>query len=245
MPVCLGLFGFVRGYSAPKTISNIVVKGTFGSTSTRYVGGIVAYAQGVKIENCVNMASLNSGNYVGGIIGFVGGAASSSTNEVSKCINAGTIRMTTASSNYSGGIVAHTTQNMTISDCINLIDLASNGIGNICGIVDVENTSNKPTVSVNSCINVGNISVSAPLAIASTNAIIANCYYDVDKWEGNTPNDSSKISPKTTAELTTENALDGFSTDNWSFDTNRYPLPDLSNVFTQTIWNEIVEAATL
>lgn len=244
-----GVFGYVQGYSEPKTISNLVVKGAIQSSSDGYVGGIVAYAQGVIVENCVNMAELNSGKYVGGIIGFVGGGKASSRNQVSKCINAGSIRKTTKNNDYSGGIVAHTTQIMTISDCINLIDLTSGGIGNICGIVDVENTNFSPTVSVNNCINVGNILVSTPYAIASTNATINNCYYDSDKWTGgNTPNDN--ITPKTTGELTNGVVLDDSFGDNWSFAKGRYPLPNVEEVFSKfigengkTVWQEIVEAA--
>ena len=243
-----GVFGYVQGYSEPKTISNLVVKGAIDPSSDGYVGGIVAYAQGVIVENCVNMAELKSGKYVGGIIGFVGGGTASSSNKVSKCINAGSIRSTNRTDDYSGGIVAHTTQTMTISDCINLIDLTSGGIGNICGIVDVENTNFSPTVSVNNCINVGNISVSTPYAIASKNATINNCYYDSDKWTGNTPNDN--IPSKTTAQLCSLSTTD--LPDNWSFAEGRYPLPNVSETFSQfrgsdgqTVWEQICVAAQI
>lgn len=245
-----GVFGYAGNYEEPNSIVNLAVKGVLSSANAKYVGGIVACSNGIKVENCINMASLGSGTYVGGIIGYVN---EYTTNEVSKCINAGEIILASSTNHYRGGIAAHTAGNITISDCINLVELSSNGTGLGSGIVDVENTNYNPNATVNNCINVGFVNFPVNIAIANeTNTTtIENCYYDSDKWtrvefgetKTYTPTDTSSIG-KSTSELCklTTDKLSG----NWSCvtDGTRYPLPDLSSVFTDnTIWEEIREVA--
>lgn len=241
-----GVFGYAGNYYEPNSIVNLAVKGVLSSANAKYVGGIVACSNGIKVENCINMASLGSGTYVGGIIGYVN---DNTKNEVSKCINAGEIIRASDGDHYRGGIVAHTAGDITISDCINLVELSSNGTGKGSGIVDVENTNSNPKATVNNCINVGFVNFHVKIAIA--NEGVTNCYYDSDKWtrvelnETNTytPTDTSSIGKSTSALCAlTKNEL----SDNWFCvsDESRYPLPDLSSVFTDNkIWEEICEVA--
>lgn len=253
---CVGVFGYAGNYNEPNTISNLAVKGVLSSANAKYVGGIVAYGIGINVKNCINMASLCSGTYVGGIIGYVYANGDNTTNSVSKCINAGEISWASDSSHYRGGIVAHTAGDITISDCINLVELSSNGTGKGSGIVDVEDTHYKPTASVKNCINVGFVNFHVNIAIANETdtTTIENCYYDSDKWTRvgfgtYTPTDTSSIA-KTTTVLCTLKSENLFT--DWSFaaDGTRYPLPDLSGVFEspsgeESIWDQICVAAQI
>ncbi len=245
-----GVFGYAGNHSEPNSIVNLAVKGVLSSANAKYVGGIVACSNGIKVENCINMASLGSGTYVGGIIGYVN---EYTTNEVSKCINAGEIIRASSTSHYRGGIVAHTAGNITISDCINLVELSSNGTGKGSGIVDVENTKYNPNATVNNCINVGFVDFDVKIAIANkTNTTtIENCYYDSDKWtrvvfdttNTYTPTDTSSIG-KSTSELCKLATYELSEIWSCEADGTRYPLPNLSSVFTDnTIWEEICYAA--
>lgn len=254
-----GVFGYAGNYDEPNSIVKLAVKGILSSANAKYVGGIVACSNGIKVENCINMASLCSGTYVGGIIGYVN---KYTTNEVSKCINAGEIIRASYDDHYRGGIVAHTAGDITISDCINLVELSSNGTGKGSGIVDVEDTHYKPTASVKNCINVGFVNFHVNIAIANetyTTTTIENCYYDLDKWtrvefdttNTYTPTDTSSIA-KTTSDLCDRTKTD--LSDDWSFaeegEAARYPLPDLSGVFEspsgeESIWDQICVAAQI
>lgn len=127
-----------------------------------------------------------------------------------------------------------------------MADINSNGTGNGAGIVYIPSSSNSYTVKA--CINVGNINVPGPYAIANKQG--NNCYYDLNKWTGSTPEDQSYVFAKSTSELCKLTTTD--LSEHWSFaaDGSRYPLPNVEETFTQftgsdgkTVWEEIVEAA--
>ncbi len=218
-------------------ISGCVNKGILsGSTN---VGGIAGYSVGSTIENCVNFAKVTGTNNIGGIVGYYYQAGT-----VSKCINFGNI-VSDSSEGYQSGIVgsldAQSNTNAIISDCINFGEINSKSV--VSGIVFdsyqwIQNSG--PSVSVSNCINVGTMKGTSVYAIANE-GIESDCYYDNQQITGSNLLDSNYVTGKSSEEICKLNQSDLFS--DWSFDTNRYPLPNLSNVFTQTIWDEIVTAA--
>lgn len=235
-----GLFGKVgNGNAENLVIKNLAVKGgSVIETTAKYAGGIVAYAKGITLEKCINfidikLTSDNYGDYCGGLVGYC-----ESGLNISRCINAGEISCNIYSSKYYGGIVGQCTSG-TISDCINLGKIATIGTGEGAGIA-----YRAGSVNITNCINTNVVSAPIDYAISDTNGSITNCYYNSEIFT-NTPDDNLKgIISNTTSELCalTKNKL----SENWSCVTDepRYPLPDLSSVFTDnTIWEEICYAA--
>ena len=184
-----GLFGYVgNGTIDGVIIKNLTVAGTISSSTARYVGGIVACANGVTIENCVNKATVQGSNpepssaysfAVGGIVGYAEGSC-----KVINSVNNGVVSNTN-NANYSGtagivGLVA--TYNVNIDNCINLGNIT--GQNNVAGLVGYfdSSTDNKTQVFINKSINIGTIKagdgVSAGISTVPTryfNCTIQNC----------------------------------------------------------------------
>lgn len=247
----VGLFGCVGNMTETGVkISDLTVKGKLESDSAKFVGGFVGCSKGVTIENCVNFASLKGTERIGGIVGCV---EQNTKNKINKCVNAGVIQIHSHSSYaWYGGIVAYAKGNITISDCINLKNLPSSGNANGAGIIYCETTNNYSTYEVNSCINTGSISMPGPYAIADT-GVKTNSYYNSDNIiSGSIADSSTFVIAKTTTELCKLTSTD--LSQEWSFaaegEDDRYPLPDLSEVFGSSpeegsIWAQICDAATI
>ena len=237
----VGLFGYAGNYNSPNTISNLIVKGDFSTVTTtpRYAGGIVSYAMGVNIENCVNYATIKATFSAGGIVGYIG---QNSENFIIKCINLGQIIKNTPDDVYYGGI-AGLAYKVNISDCINLKDLPFCNPGLSSGIVYVNTPA---TSSIDRCINVGKSACPSAYAIANS-GVNSNCYYNSETtFDGQGFSDGSeKVIPKTTAELCNLNS--DYLSDEWSFaeegEPTRYPLPNLSEVYNEAVWSDIKSAA--
>ena len=237
----VGLFGYAGNYESPNTISNLIVKGDFSTVTPEYAGGIVSYAMGVNIENCVNYATIKATFSAGGIVGYIG-TSNNSSNYIKKCINLGEIQQNTTDVYY-GGIAGFASSTINISDCINLKDLPVWSLGSSSGIVFVDTNV---TSSIDRCINVGLSSCPTAYAIANS-GVNSNCYYNsettYDGWQGFSDR-SENVIEKTTAELCALKAED--LSGEWSFaeegEPLRYPLPNLSGVYTANVWSEIVSA---
>ena len=234
----VGLFGYAGNYESPNTISNLIVKGDFSTVTPKYAGGIVSYAMGVNIENCVNYATIKATFSAGGIVGYIG---KNSTNSINKCINLGEIQQNTDV--YYGGIAGFASSTVYISDCINLKDLPVWSLGSSSGIVFVDTNV---TSSIDRCINVGKSACPSAYAIANS-GVNSNCYYNTettyDGWQDLIDKSYENVIQKNTAELCNLKAED--LSDQWSFAAagapSRYPLPDLSKV-NETVWSAITSA---
>lgn len=144
---CVGLFGYIDGTSIVGI--DVVGKGTI--KGNKYVGGIVGYANGGKIENCTfSVESLSNdkvggGDYVGGIVGYANGTTivqKTDINTYGEFMQAKVV-----GANYVGGIagewiVTNANQingdNYILSYAANHISVVGNGsyTGGIAGKLD-------------------------------------------------------------------------------------------------------------
>lgn len=72
----------------------------YWNDDTDCFAGILGYARGATIRNCINRATINGRKYVGGIVGYCSPYGSATT--ITNCWNSGTIDST---SDFTGGIV--------------------------------------------------------------------------------------------------------------------------------------------
>ena len=143
----VGLFGYIDGTSIVGI--DVVGKGTI--KGNKYVGGIVGYANGGKIENCtfsvesLSQDKVSGGDYVGGIVGYANGTTIVQTTDINTY---GEFMQASVSGvNYVGGIagewiVTNANQingdNYILSYAANLISVVGNGsyVGGIAGKLD-------------------------------------------------------------------------------------------------------------
>lgn len=143
----VGLFGYIDGTSIVGI--DVVGKGTI--KGNKYVGGIVGYADGGKIENCtfsvesLSKDKVSGGDYVGGIVGYANGTTivqKTDINTYGEFMQAKVV-----GANYVGGIagewiVTNANQingdNYILSYAANLISVVGNGsyVGGIAGKLD-------------------------------------------------------------------------------------------------------------
>lgn len=252
--------GGIVAYSYGATISNCVnkLKIDASASSTGYLGGIVGYTKKETIiSSCANFAELVSTSSIGGIVGFADVENNYSPLSIDKCINIGSIKGS-SNGNYVSGILGRTATATTISNCINFGERGCNGGPfplNHSGVATVTDSGN---LTISNCINAGpyaNIYDSASIAIAYGNIIESSyLYYNKDNWyydnfgsqeQGNVE-DTCTVSGLSTEDFFDSSKCVLVADDNWSCVTDkpRYPLPDLSSVFTDnTIWQEICDVA--
>lgn len=158
------LFNYAGGSMCK--ISSLVVNGELTSAEP-YLGGIVSSFSGGIIENCVNNAiitnsySTNDSTATGGIVGYLDNAKTSCT--IQNCVNLVPITAKT----YVGGIVGHgvsssnSGQEVTVSKCINIGDIASNSTESgafQAGIMGASSFNvSYPCISITDCLNKGTI----------------------------------------------------------------------------------------
>ena len=113
-----GLFGYVYG----GVVKNLTVKGTItltGNGGSSYgAGGIVGQLSGQTgaIRNCRSDVTVQGGQNVGGIVGYVAGEYNTATKSITGCVNTGAI----SSNGYNaGGIVGYISGQVTVDSCYN------------------------------------------------------------------------------------------------------------------------------
>lgn len=143
----VGLFGYIGGTSIVGI--DVVGKGTI--LGKKYVGGIVGYANGGKIENCsfslksLSQDKVSGGDYVGGIVGYANGTTIVQKTDINTYGEFMQAKVVGAS--YVGGIagewiVTNANQingdNYILSYAANLISVVGNGsyVGGIAGKLD-------------------------------------------------------------------------------------------------------------
>lgn len=213
------------------------------------IGGFVGYFKKndynlLTFENCINLGEI----YVSDVsvepyvAGFTTGATS-----YTKCINAGNVTGASylySSANVASGTVAGFDASVfaSFTDCINLGDISANSYTTndggtastekVYGFSSIENEINKP--SFTNCIDAG--SAKYPFTGSDNITVTYNtCYYNSDSYGS-----SSNAEAKTSDELCqlTDNVLS-----NWSYDSSRYPLPEIEENFSNEIWQEVVAKA--
>lgn len=143
----VGLFGYIDGTSIVGI--DVVGKGTI--KGNKYVGGVVGYANGGKIENCtfsvesLSKDKVSGGDYVGGIVGYANGTTIVQKTDINTYGEFMQAKVVGAS--YVGGIagewiVTNANQingdNYILSYAANLISIVGNGsyVGGIAGKLD-------------------------------------------------------------------------------------------------------------
>ena len=259
--------GGIVAYSYGATISNCVNKLKINSNNENCgVGGIVGIVEKpTVISGCVNFVDLVNA-CVGGIVGIVleGNVNNEDELTVTKCINLGKIQSQITNAYLSGG-VGKSYGSVTITDSINLGEIGWLNSANANNNSGFANVINNGSLNISTCINAGPYPKTTnnflyAIAYGDLNSEIVfgeKLYYNSDKWkytniltggeESYIPIENSSgnvVEGKSTSELCalTKTEL----SDNWSCvtDKSRYPLPNLSSVFTDnTIWKEICYAA--
>lgn len=139
--VCTGI---LVGYANTSTLQNIKISNTCQMKGGEdYTGGIAGKLDG-NAYNCVNYATVQGIEDVGGLFGFFAGTG----NSITACANYGKV---TASSQIAGGLVGYFYSG-TIQDCANYGDVkGTNRVGGMAGFV----SSGK----IQNVFSYGNISV--------------------------------------------------------------------------------------
>lgn len=161
-------------------VKNVITAGsvTVDPTAEKsYVGAISGYANAYKnpilIENCKNMAAISGYKAVGGIVGYVTGAAGVT---VRGCANTGSVM----GANRQVGGIAGTIQNKAaVENCYNIGNIS--GFNNYAGIVGQNPSSVTNTIS--NCYTTGTVtacgtSTNAGYALlgGGKNCTVSNCY---------------------------------------------------------------------
>ena len=249
-----GLFGAI---STSCNIYNLIIDGNIESSSdsSLYAGGIVGYATGGSVQNCVNKAKIQNAGSAGGIAG------KTQSTSFNGCVNFGEINGT----NYSAGIVGSAASDTSINLCVNIGNLTSSATA--CGI-----SGDVPTeITVQNCINLGTLSAENWIYGISSGSGTISCNISAGKFEGTVQNSCYAVSSSASntnyyddsicsaSNLNTGSATgkttSEFSNCNpdplaWSAEEGRYPLPNISGnvdagiqAIPDEIWNEICELA--
>lgn len=235
--------GGIAGYVDGGTIEYCVNKINVTSTTTTGTGGIAGYiaGSGATITGCVNFGEIKSYGYVGGIVG--GNYYSNSTGaKIDKCINLGTITAENGSSLNAGGIYGYAALTSdAITNCANFGNIVSSGSG--AGITNNDDENNSVKYSLNVGDMSGVTSSNKRYAVASnTSGSYTGNYYDSSKITGATTTGGTG---KATSDLKVASAWDtSWTTENWSFDSGRYPVPNIQDNIPPTIWDEIIAKAS-
>lgn len=255
-----GLFGTVKD----SIIKNVIVSGKISVTSASFIAGIVANVNNSEIDSCVSNVEIickgeSSNYYVAGISAF------SNDSNITNCVNLGNISADNTAS--LGGIVGVSSSGIpvTINKCINLGDLSGNeDIAGICGLnyssnVVISNCANLGTIgndntpnasgvatqlistSLSNCLSVGTLQGVQifPFVCNSNNCTITDCYFDKSIIS------STEENGKLTYEFATGEVFGDSWVENWSFEENFYPLPNLQDKIPSSIWDTLKEKAKI
>lgn len=205
----VGLFGLCQ----KATIKNVTVKGNVTGTTTDssgrlFVGGLVAWARGLTVENCISYITVQNNNTstlstasssAGGILGYGDFDGTNIEVNISGCVNYGTV----TAPQYTGGIyglsqeVTDTVQKLIITNCQNHGNISitkGNVVGGIVGYHRAVPTTGENIFTVSDCVNTGNIFATANYAGGIIGASLAvNSKYSVIVTLSNLYNSGSVV----------------------------------------------------
>ncbi|MEE0083427.1 MAG: right-handed parallel beta-helix repeat-containing protein, partial [Paludibacteraceae bacterium] len=150
----VGLFGIIKEGAVVK---NVTVSGYLRNGGT--IGGVVGAASASTIENCKNLAFVQSTEkFAGGIAGY------SNSSTIDRCCNFGTVIDTAGGYAKVGGICAGTSMATTITNCLNAGEITSIARGGgIIGSVDAENTKLSNSFNYGLVVSLGNTRNTDPI----------------------------------------------------------------------------------
>ena len=228
------------------------------SADVKGIGGFVGYTSSNNSEttnfvNCINLGTIKS-EYSGidysffSAAGFTKGATS-----YEKCINAGNVLGSSVTPDgtlhYSTVAGFDANASASFTDCINLGDISANSYTTddgvtystekVYGFSSIE-SDNFP--SFENCIDAGSaknkMGIGYPFTgvVDNTTGTYVTSYYNSDSYDPSYKPDYAKTSD----ELCIQEKIN-FS--NWSYDSSRYPLPNIEENFSSEIWQEVVAKA--
>ena len=168
-----GVVGYATNYEneTPAIIKNCHNIGSVTAKIDRsvYVGGIVGRISSVQIDGCYNVGDIyGKGNsvYAAGIVGYSNGDDST----VKNSYNAGTVKGTSDSLAYVGGVLGETYAT-AVTDCYNTETISASGAGSLyVGGVASE------AGAVTRCYNLGKVSVKGTDSTCRASGIVASAY---------------------------------------------------------------------
>ena len=263
-----GLFGVVEGTANNVwcTITNLVVEGNITSSECN-VAGIAGKATLTKFENCVNKATVESISTasnvaVAGIAGYVtnvdmkycynagsitassgvagiAGYETESDNfyEYAYCINSGII---TGGTNYSS-IIGIANSSLYVYACANYGEIISTTDNETGCIIGTCMTSGAEITEVSDILSVGPIETKGTYHVIANNVSITSSYYDSKVLSSE---DVTGLVGYETPNFIDDDPQMEFFDENWYFDIGYYPIPSFVDSVSDTIWQEIIAAAT-
>lgn len=254
-----GLFGTVTN----SIIKNVIVSGKINVKTAGFIAGIVATVSNAEIDSCVsNVEIICAGERLN--CNVAGICAFSTDSNITNCVNLGCI--SADNTNSFGGIVGTASEAIFVIDkCINLGDLSGNeDIAGICGLnlssnVVISNCANLGTIgndntpnasgvanqlsstSLSNCLSVGTLQgvQISPFVSNSNNCTITDCYFDKSIIS------STEENGKLTYEFATGEIFADSWEENWSFEENSYPLPNLQGKIPSSIWDTLKDKAKI
>ena len=186
-----GLFGYIRG----ATIADVTLTGGSISTTGKYAGGIVAYAQSGTITGCGNENPVTGGSAtcVGGIVGAIRGSI-----KIDRSYNTGTIAGTSDNNVIScvGGLIGKSfVDSPKVIDCYNTGTVRTGKyVGGLVGSTEGSDCE------FYSCYNAG--SVTDGTCVGDITGDKAHCYscYHLKTSNNNYGNGQSEEAESKTAE---------------------------------------------
>jgi len=127
-----GVFGLLDNYSE---IKNVILKDSL-IQGYQYLGGITGgyeYGWSVysKIENCISYATVIGNDYVGGIVGCLGGYEDEGfTTTIKNCSNYGEIK---SDNGDAGGIIGNAYRYIKVENCQNFGRVEGSTVGGVAG----------------------------------------------------------------------------------------------------------------
>lgn len=185
------------------------------------VGGIVGYQNGATVRGCFNAGTITSGIF------YAGGISGQALGTIEDCMNVGDVRVITISQEscpwLAGGIVGRTTK--AITDCVNF--------GSVTGVKSIGGIAGQTSKPINNCMSLGIVTGEENAGVVAGDASslgfgqsFGNCLFDsqlttlLSVGSGS----ASGTQGKATAQLTSGEALSGFSTEKWQFEAGKYPV---------------------
>ena len=139
------------------TLQNIMISTTCNVNGGIYTGGIAGDLDG-NAYNCVNYATVQGTEDVGGLFGFYNRTG----NSITACANYGNV---TASSKDVGGLVGYFSSG-TIQDCANYGDIiGTNTVGNLIGFADI--------CHLNNVLGTGNVTATSSPSFSKRGGLLA------------------------------------------------------------------------
>lgn len=204
-------YPFFQGYLDGKghKVTNLRIVSTVEYTA------FIARTNGGDIKNIglENIYVESNNHHVGGLV-----ALNSLSNFISNCWVTGTIKQTSTSKLYCGGLVGRNYGNVDncYSDCT---VLGGDSVGGFSGVINYANSIIKNCYS-KSTVN-GSVNVGAFFGTSESTVIYEDCFYD-NQLSGVTNTTRTGVTGKTTVGMKTQSTYD-----NWDFNTvwymNEYP----------------------